>query len=54
MYIDRIWSIIDQIWSIIDQIRWLKIEEYAPKMVLIFDEDQLHHGDEPYTYTNLT
>ena len=49
MYIDRIRSIIDQIWSIIDQIRWLKIEEYAPKMVLIFDEEQLHHGDEPHT-----
>ena len=22
--------------------------------VLFFDEEQLHHGDEPYTYTNLT
>ena len=45
---------IGRIRSIIDQIRWIKIEEYAPKMVEIFDEDQLHYGDEPYTYTNLT
>ena len=22
--------------------------------VLFFDEEQIHHGDEPYTYTNLT
>ena len=52
--IDQIWSIIDQIWSIIDQIWWIKIQEYASKMVVIFDEEQFHHGDEPYTYSNLT
>ena len=45
---------IDRIWIIIDRIRWIKIKEYASKMLVIFDEDQFHHGDEPYTYSNLT
>ena len=43
-------------WGAIRSWRWAIFSQWiiTEIEVLFFDEEQLHYGDEPYTYTNLT